>query len=320
MAVTLAQEEVANTIREYQPRMVSQILNHSPFLFSLKQKGNTTLTPGGITIGGEIRLTPNSNGKFYFGDEQWNTNREPTAVTVDYDWKQYGTTVAFTGREERINSGKEAKHNLVKGRIMTAQESMTNDIAASIFSDGTGSSGKEIGGLQFLVADDPTTGVVGGIDRSVETLWRNQVYDFSVESVTASADTIEDAMHELYLRCSFNNERPTLILAGSTFFRYYETAISNKTTINKPESKQLADAGFNVLEYKNIPVVYDSNCSATRMYMLNMNHMFFKVHPDANFKLDEKRISFNQDSSIFPIIWMGNLTMLKSKTQGVMIL
>ena len=34
---------------------------------------------------------------------------------------------------------------------------MLNNISSGVYSDGTGSGGKQIGGLQLLVADDPTT-------------------------------------------------------------------------------------------------------------------------------------------------------------------
>ncbi len=321
MSITWSQEEVANTIRRYQPKMVDQILNHSPFLYMLKEKGNTNLVSGGTTLGHEIHLKENPTGKFYFGDEQFDTSREAVMRNVDYDWKQYAITVTLTGREKRINMGVNLKHRLLKNKILNAQNTMANDIALSIFSDGTGTSGKEIGGLQLLVADDPTTGVVGTVDRATYSIWRNQIYDFSVEGVTPGSDTIKPAMDDLWLRCTFNNETPNLIIAGSTYFRYYETYLDNIKRINvnaTSMAKSLGDAGFTVLEYKNVPVVYDSNCNAERLYMLNMNHMYWEVHPEANFALDEERISFNQDSKLFPIIFMGNLSMSKSKTQGVM--
>jgi hypothetical protein len=43
---------------------------------------------------------------------------------------------------------------------------MQNNLSADMYSDGTATSGKQIGGLQLLVADTPTTGTVGGINRA----------------------------------------------------------------------------------------------------------------------------------------------------------
>jgi hypothetical protein len=53
---------------------------------------------------------------------------------------------------------------------------MINNISTDIYSDGTADGGRQINGLQALVAAVPTTGTVGGIDRSVtgNTFWRNQ--------------------------------------------------------------------------------------------------------------------------------------------------
>ena len=42
-----------------------------------------------------------------------------------------------------------------------------------------------VGGLQLLVATSPTTGVVGGIDRSQWAFWRNQAYSASANNVVS---------------------------------------------------------------------------------------------------------------------------------------
>jgi hypothetical protein len=322
MAITWSQEEVANTISRYSPQVIDNISNHSPLLYMLKENGNMTTTGGGTTLGHEIHLAENSSGKFYSGYEQLNTNSNPVMRRAEFDWKQYNINILFSGEERRINSSKEAKHKLIKERIKNAEITMANDIAASLFSDGTGTSGKEIGGLQLLVADDPTTGTMGTIDRSVETKWRNQLYDFSVESVTPGADTIVAAMDKLWRRCTFGNQTPDLIVAGDTYFGYYESAVGALKAINvnaNAMTRALGDAGFTVLQYKNTPVVYDSNCNDERMYMLNMKHMFFEVHPDANFSMGDRKPAFDQDVWLIPLIFMGNMTTDGARYHGVMI-
>lgn len=324
MAITWNEEEVANTISRYKKIMTDNILGDNALLFMMKKNGNINMANGGTTLGHEIILNENNQGKWFHGYEQQNTGSTPVMTRATYDWKQYSIPVLLSGREENINSGAVTqKHNLLKGKIMAAESSMSNAIATSMFSDGTGTSGKELTGLQALVADDPTTGVVGTINRANEVNWRNQLYDFSTESVTPGSDTIVGAMNSLWNRCTFGNDTPNLIVAGTTYFEFYENALVSTLQTNKPASskitKALADAGFTVIEYKGVPCVLDKNCSATRMYMLNTKHLFFEAHPNANFSLGKVRAALDQDAVLYPINFMGNLTMNSARTQGVMI-
>ena len=176
--------------------------------------------------------------------------------------------------------------------------------------------GKSIGGLQFLVADLPTTGTVAGIDRSTNTWWRNQYYDFSDNSVTASATTIQHAMNVTYLNTMRGSDSVDLIVAGSTYFTYYEESLQAQQRFM---SETKATGGFMAYKYKNADVVYDSNCSATRMYMLNTDYISFRPHANRNFVTLDRKSSVNQDATVVPLYWAGNLTLSNASLQGVIL-
>ena len=103
--------------------------------------------------------------------------------------------VAISGEELLMNSGPEKMMDLFEKRIKNAEKTLTNHMSNAIYGDGTGSSGKEIGGLALLVADDPTTGTVGGIDRAVtgNEFWRNQMVSGEV-----TKDNIRQLMNNLF--------------------------------------------------------------------------------------------------------------------------
>ena len=104
------------------------------------------------------------------------------------------------------------------------------------------------------------------INRANDSWWRNQNYDFSDVSVTASSTTIQHAMNLTYLNCTRGTDAPDLVVAGSTYFTYYEESLQpNQRFMSAKE----ADGGFQAYKYKGADVIYDSNCSATRMYMLD---------------------------------------------------
>src|SRR5207344_2992478 len=104
-----------------------------------------------------------------------------------------------SGLEQLMNSGPERMIDLLESRINVGESSMANLIAISLYSDGTGSGGKEIDGLAKQVATDPTTGAPGGIDRATWQFWRNKVFKATTTGGAATtALNIGDYMNALW--------------------------------------------------------------------------------------------------------------------------
>ena len=55
------------------------------------------------------------------------------------------------------------------------------------------------------------------------------------------------------------------------------------------------------------------------MYFLNTNYLQLVVHQDADMEIMDEMRPVNQDGSVTPILWMGNLTCSNRKQQGVVI-
>ena len=213
------------------------------------------------------------------------------------------------------NSGNEAKFNLVKSRILVAEKTMQNNISKALFYSNTESNGKAIGGLQHLVADLPTSGTVGSIDASAQSWWQNQYYDFSTLGVNASSTTIQHAMNLMYLRTMRGRDMVDMILAGETYFSYYEESLQTQQRFTQAETGK---AGFVSYKYKNADVFYDPNeTSKTRMYFLNTDYFHYRPHKDRNFITDPQKTAVNQDAIVVPLYWGGNLTCSNRSLQAV---
>src|SRR5699024_5878429 len=94
---------------------------------------------------------------------------------AEFDFKQYAASITISGMEMLQNAGREQMIDLLEGRIQVAETRLQNRIAADIYGDGTGNSGKDITGLQAAISDSPNSGVYGGIDRGTFNFWRNQL-------------------------------------------------------------------------------------------------------------------------------------------------
>ena len=173
--------------------------------------------------------------------------------------------------------------------------------------------GKQIGGLQSIIADSPATGVVGGINAANFAFWRNQV-----ESVnTPSSSNITGGMNLLFNKLVRGNDRPKIIVADSIFYNHYESSLQANQRF---ASDVRAGAGFETLVFKgNVPVILDdSGIPASRMYFINTDYLTFDVHKDAYMTPTEALTPINQDSIVQNILLQGNLTCSNRALQGVL--
>jgi len=307
-------EIITTTLDNYRDTLADNVLGHNPLLARLNKKGNVDPVSGGVKILENLMYAETGTLSWYSGYETLSVEASDVLTSANFDWKQLNANVTVSGLEEIQNNGKQAVHNLIKSRILVCEKTMQNAMGRALFYSNTENGGKSPGGLQFLVADAPTSGVVGGIDRGTNSWWRNQNYDFSDNSVTASSSTIQHAMNLTYLNCIRGTDAPDLLVAGSTYFTYYEESLQPQQRFTDPK---MADAGFVSYKYKGSDVVYDKNCSATRMYLLNTDYIFLRPHSDRNFVTLDRKASVNQDAYVVPMYWAGNLTLSNASLQGV---
>ena len=320
MAAPNLSEIVSSTLRNRSGEFADNVTKDLALLRRLEQRGNVKPADGGRTLVQELEYAENSTFQYYSGYEGLNVAPSETFSAAEFNWKQAAVNVTWSGLEADIqNAGREKVIDLLESRIANARRTMANNLSTGIFSDGTGTSGKQVGGLQSLVADAPATGTVGGINRANYSFWRNQTYDFSDESVTPSATTIQAAMRNLYLNCkrgSAASEAPDFVVAGTTYFEYFWNSL---TTIQRVTSDDEATAGFDSLKFRKADVFHDEDCAAARMYMLNTQYLFWRPHRNRNMVPLERKGAVNQDATVVPIVWAGNLTMSNAARQGVIV-
>ena len=220
------------------------------------------------------------------------------------------------------NSGKEQLFDLLKARIKNGERTFENQMSIALYGDGTASGGKAIGGLQALIPDDPTTGTVGGIDRSVWTFWRPVKFGSVADGGgAASSVTIQTYMNQLWLKIVRGTDTPNLIIADNNYYRMYWEDLQ---AIQRIQDSKMAEAGFDALKFKKADVVFDGGygggCPANHMYFLNCDYLKFRPHTDRNMApLDVDRYSVNQDAVVKLLAFAGNLTITNGRQQGVLI-
>jgi len=306
---------LTTTLRNRTHKLADDVTDNNAILLYLSKR-STGLLPfdGGRVIDQEMDYAENTNATWYSGYETVAINPQETFTMAEFDIKQLMVAVSVSGLEQLQNAGAERSINLVASRVENAERTMKNVVSASMYSNGTGSGGKEIGGLQLLVADTPTN-TVGGIDRGTWTFYKNQV-----QNGTFTSSGIQATMDDLWVKCIRGTDRPKLVLSDNVA---YSAFMQSLTTIQRISDPDLGKAGFTNLMFISAPVVLDGGiggaCPASHMYFLNTDYLFFRPHKDRNMEVvDPDRYSTNQDAVIKLIGWAGNMTMSNGFLQGVL--
>lgn len=320
MASPNLSEIVTTTLRNRTGKLADNMSDNNAILYQMKKRGRIKPVSGGRTIVQELNYADNVTYQRYSGYEVLNISPSDVFTAAEFDWKQASVAVTISGLEGSIqNTGPEAIIDLLESRIENAEQTMMNNIAADMYSNGTASGGKQIGGLQLLVADDPTTGTVGGINRATYSFWRNQKFQATVDgSSAASASNIQRFMNKTWLSTARGTDKSDLILCDNNYYQFYWNSLQAIQRITKTD---MGEAGFTALEFMGSPVVFDGGvggaCPTNHMYFLNTKYIHWRPHTNRNMVPLEAVNSINQDAMVKFIVWAGNMTLSNAFLQGV---
>ena len=322
MASPNLSEIITTTLRNRTKKLADNVTNNTALLSRLKDRGNVKPFSGGRTIVQELEYDENDNFMWAAGYDVLDISPRDVFTAAEFDLKLAYCSVSISGLEMLQNSGPEQVIDLLEARVKNAEKSMVNGLSTGIYSAGTANGGKQIGGLQVLVADDPTASTsVGGINQNTWTFWRNVVFDASTDGGTAATSTnIQSYMNQLYVQLVRGTDSPDLIPADNIYYRLY---LESLQTIQRITNEKMASAGFTNIKYMNADVVLDGGiggaCPASRMYFLNTDYLFLRPHRDRDMvEVGDDRFSVNQDAMVKIVGWAGNMTTSGRKFQGLL--
>lgn len=313
-------EIVSSTLRDRSKVVADNTTNNNAILRRLNKKGNIKFWNGGRTIVQELDYAGNNTYTRYSGADILDISPQTVLTAAEFNPKQAAVSVNITGLEELQNSGPAAVLDLLETRIRNAERTMENGLATDMYSDGTASSGKQIGGLQLIVADT-NTNTVGGISGATWSFWKNYSYSATGNlSASASAGNIQAIFNTITANITRGNDVADLILADTTIYNIYRSSLQAQQRFTSADEAQ---AGFTSLKFGGSDVVLDGgiggNVPAQHAYFLNTNYMFWRPHKDRNIvPLDDGRFSVNQDAMVKLMVWAGNMTTSGRQFQAVL--
>lgn len=309
-------ELVSTTLRNH-PSVVNDNVSANNALYTrLRKKGKIKKLSGGYEIVRTLDYAENSTYQRYSGLDTLNIGASDVLSAAKFDWMQAAVNVVASGRELRINSGKEQMIDLAKARLNNAMRTAANNMSIDLYSDGALSN--QIGGLASII-QTAGTGTVGGIDSSTYTFWQNKFREISGSNAWTKS-TIKGEMNALWLNLVRGTDKPDLIVSTHDFFAAYWEALQD---LQRYATADSAEAGFQTLKYNSADIIFDNNSNFTttgeKMYFLNTEYLELVEHVDADWKQADDKVSVNQDGVVIPILWMGNLICSNRSLQGVLI-
>jgi hypothetical protein len=320
MAFPNVSDIVATTIENRSRKIANNVLKNNALLARLRKKGKIKPVSGGSVIFQELSYAENANFGWYSGYDLLPIGASDVISAAQFPWKQAAVPVTVSGLEKLQNSSKEQMIDLLEARISVAEDTMVNNLAAAIYSDGTGYGGKQVAGLAAAVPVTPTTGTYGSIDRSVWSFWQPQLTTTSGVNPTGGATgNVQGYLNTHWAKMVRGKDRTDLVIMDTNWWGVY---MSSLQALQRFVDVDTANLGFPSVKFMDADVVLDGGlggfCPAWSCWFLNTDYIFYRPHKDRDIvPLDpEKRHGTNQDAEVSIIGWAGNMTMSNSFLQG----
>lgn len=315
MAEPTVNQLIATTLANYHNEFADNVSNSNAVTALLRQGNRIRTVDGGKSINCPL-VYAEETFAWYMGTELLSRAVKETISEADYEPANAVASLTLSGPDLAKNKGKERILNLLEGKMENAQATMNNNITKAIYGDGTVA--KSFAGLKAFITNDGT-GIVGGIDASTWTFWKNQFQTATRQTGVLQYADLKAAMNALWLKLIRGTEHPDLVVVDGETYATYEGGLQ--------EQQRYADAslgalGFETLKYKSASLVFDGAATGiTGGYFMNTKYMKFEIYSGRNFeKLDLPDSSVDMDAVTNHIAFMGALTMSNRSMQGRLII
>ena len=222
-----------------------------------------------------LEYAQNSTVKWMSEYETLDVTAQTTFDQCEFAWKLIGGDVPMSEFEKAITAAGAGKFDLMAKKLDNLKSTIEETVNTACFSDGTGTAGKEVGGLQELVQTTPSTGTTGQISRDSFSFWRNQQQTGTKTST--AYDNLRAHMGLIYDACSngVGKENPTFAVTTSTIFAAFNNLLVANERYGRKGAGDKGVSGFkgqNIM-FRDIPLFYDAACASASVYILNNRNL-----------------------------------------------
>lgn len=317
MAIKNLNTILTASLEKSRKKLIYASLTSNPLFAYLLDSGKIESVDGGTEISNPIITGRNTNVTSYSYYDRLPVSQTDEFKKIKYGYARYGGSVIISEQEVDENAGESKIFDLYEQKLDVLQKTFEERFSTDLYGLGEG---KNFNGLALLVPDDPTSGVVGGLDRATNPQWRTMAYNMNG---ALTSDNIEEIFDKIFMEMAQGkNNKPDIIIAGRDIYNMYKTAIRKLRTIQFDGAFQnkMLDLGFDTIAFGNVKVLYDENCPVNKAYFLNTEHLKFHVFKNVNMRVKDLNAPIDLDVFAKRVTWQGQLCLWKAnRTQAVII-
>jgi len=334
---------------------IDQIQQQRPLLRKL-MAGKKSFPGGNDSIVEQLRKSYDADMQWFQGADAVTYNTRNSLDQAKFPWKgchdgfemsedfllSNGITVTDGGNPVTNSRGERLRlTNLFKESMEILRLGFEEQLDLDLHR--TAADTDHIDGLNSLISLTPTVGIVGGIDRSTETWWQNQL-QADLTSGTVGDGVFIGQMETAWRACIINGGSPDCIIAGAAFVdafraeakseisRYMVQSTTFMTPAQfDPSTKQGADGTFTGLAFQGVPIMYDpsfevldtvdsetDNPWTERCYFINSKHMKLRPAEGHDMVARKPPRAFGNYVHRWGLTWKGGLCINRSNCHAVL--
>jgi hypothetical protein len=325
-----------------------QTIQEKPLLDALISKQETFSGGSGkISIPVQFDYDQSSFAGYTHNDTVGYTN-PANLKRAEFTWKEVhaGLTVTHTelkidgisvedsaiGKNTSEHSGRDVHvlTGLLQNKLADMGEAWSRSMNSMLWRDGTHDA-KQVPGLMALIADYPLTGTLGGIDRALQSAWRNRALvnqtafggsDLRITPST-SLQTLTKTLRTEVRQLRRYGGTPNLVLCGSRFLEALEAEIHEKGIYTQEGfMKKTNDIGMSEISMTGVGTFrYDptlDDLSRSRFaYFIDTKNVKLKVMQGEDRKIHNPARPHDQYALYRAMTWTGAMIAKQLNGSGV---
>jgi len=310
---------IASTWYDIKDDLVDTIFKVTPLFDMLVEKGKIrSKVPDGEHYEIPFEYAKNDQNVQYFdrGDEFGTAEKEFMTHLVYY-CRNLGAGIVRYWDDDIKNRGKAKLQDYAERKVENTKKTLIDKFNTDLIIQN--GDPRSINAIESLIAEDPTTGTLGGLNRSGSTHLQNQTRDCSGLTTTTS---LVDEMERMFNICGEykggGRSNVDLILTSRKLYQDYKR-IARSMGILEFNSTPRADLGVGNVTFNGVEMFYDPAMPDDKMYFLNTDTMEFYYDPMAWFEMTPwKNVKGSKLDRTAQIVCRGNLVLEHAPKNGVL--
>jgi hypothetical protein len=335
-------ENIANSTLDFyenKRKVEPQTLQDKPLLEAMRSAA-TTFPGGKEYISGAVKGEYSTTIQGFEHDDEVGYGNPANTKRYNFPWKLIHGGIKFTmhelakdgisvvdsttGKSTTEHSDREltALVDILNEKFEDMEEGMDRGFNTMWWGDGTADP-KLVPGIRSIIVDNPSAGgIVGGIDSSSNTWWRNRA-SLALDASVPGNNVVTTKLQKEYRQLRRYGGNPTKWMAGSDFIEALEKELRASGTYTQDGfmSKGKTDTGMADISFKKNPIMYDPTLDdigrSKYLYVFDPKDIKPRVMEGEDMKAHTPARPENKYVFYRAKTWIGGLTCRKRNSAGV---